>query len=171
MAIEKLADYFSRQGIRAISGKQAGTARVFLRPSSKARSRWSWAAASLFAGILMIAILLGIKSMIKVPGVGERGRLPGQIHLIFPVRGQAAKMPLIFRWEKTPRAEYYELEIFDKSLLPLWKSSRIEMTQLAFPVESASQMVINEVYFWTVTAWLTDGTKRESPLEEFRRKE
>ena len=24
-----------------------------------------------------------------------------------------------------------------------------------------------KAYFWTITAWLIDGTKRESPLEEF----
>lgn len=167
-AIGDITGYFKMKGNRsAITGNKRGVARIRLIPRFKASPLWRWAAVSIFAVSLTILFLVGIRSFFRTPEVGERGRLPGQIRLVFPVRGKETGMPLVFRWEGTPRTEYYLLEIFDRSLLPLWKSPRIQELHYRFPQESADVIKPNEVYFWTVTAWLIDGTKRESPLEEF----
>jgi hypothetical protein len=129
--------------------------------------------AAAFLAVIGIATvsIIGMRSFLGTPEDRERGRQPGQIQLIFPVRGERTRMPLVFRWEGTPRAEYYLLEIFDRSLLPLWKSPRIEGLLYELPSEAADIVKKNELYFWTITACLTDGTKMESSLEEFTTRE
>jgi len=171
-AIGDITGCLKTKGSRsAIAGNKRGEERVRLIPRFKTRPLWRLAAVSVFAVSLTLLFLVGIRSFFRTPEVGERGRLPDQIRLVFPVQGKEAKMPLVFRWEGTPRTEYYLVEIFDRTLLPLWKSPRIVELHYKFPQESADIIKPNEVYFWTVTAWLIDGTKRESPLEEFTIKE
>ena len=159
---------FYRQEEAAIGN--VANAKLLLSPRFKTPHLWRWATASLFAVGLAVAVLWGVRSLLRAPEE-ERGRLPGQIQLIFPVRGQEVRAPWNFSWERIPGAEYYLLEIFDKSLLPLWKSPRIEAPNYRIPAESANIIQANDVYFWTVTACLVDGTKREAPLEEFTRRE
>jgi hypothetical protein len=154
-----------------IPGKRPKVLEILLGSGVQTRPPWRWAAASLFAIMITGLFLIGIKSFYRTPEDKERGRLPGQVHLISPVRGQKIETPLVFRWEATPSSEYYQLEIFDESLLPLWKSSQIRGVFLELPPKTAEILKKNKAYFWTITACLIDGTKRESPLEEFALKE
>lgn len=167
-AVEDIASYLrAKDGSTRIPGKRPKILEILLGPRVQARPLWRLAAASLFAVIITGLFLIGIKSFFRTPEDKERGRLPGQVHLISPVRGQKVETPLVFRWEGTPSAEYYQLEIFDESLLPLWKSSRIEEVYYELSPQAAGIIKENKAYFWTITAWFIDGTKRESPLEEF----
>jgi hypothetical protein len=150
-----------------IPGKRPQILEILLGARAQARPFWRLAAASLSVIIIAGLFLIGVKSFFRTAEDEERGRLPGQVHLISPIRGQRIEIPLVFRWEGTPRAEYYHLEIFDKSLLPLWKSPPVQGVFYALPPKAADIIKKNEVYFWAITAWLIDGTKRESPLEEF----
>jgi len=171
-AVGDIASYLRTKdwGTR-IPGKRPKILEILLGPKVQARPLWRLAAASLFAVIITGLFLIGIKSFFRTPEDKERGRLSGQVHLVSPVRGQKIETPLVFRWEGTPRAEYYQLEIFDESLLPLWKASRITEVYYELPPMAADIVKGNKAYFWAVTAWLIDGTKRESPLEEFILKE
>lgn len=167
-AIGDIAGYIQRQRIdSAVPGKEARISGVPSSSNIKGRPFWRWAAASLAAVGIMVLSIIGLRSFFKSPQDTERGRLPGQIRLISPVQGEKIKMPLVFRWEGTARAEYYHLEIFDSSLLPLWKSPPVEGLRYELPSEVVDIIKNNNVCFWMVTAWLIDGTKRESPLEEF----
>jgi hypothetical protein len=154
-----------------IAGSKARRAMAISKPRFKIPHTWGWAAASLFGVALAVAALWGVRSFLRAPGDRERGKRPGEIQLIFPVRGQEVRAPWNFSWEEIPGAEYYLLEIFDKSLLPLWKSPRIETPYYRFTPESANIIRADEAYFWTVTAWLADATKKEAPLEEFTKRE
>jgi hypothetical protein len=171
-AIGDIADYIQRQRIgSAAPDEEARISGVLSSSNIKVRPLWRWAAASLLAVGIMVLSIIGIRSFFKTPQDAERGRLPGQIRLISPVHGEKIKMPLIFRWEGTARAEYYHLEIFDSSLLPLWKSPPVEELQYELPSEAVDIIKKNDVCFWMITAWLIDGTKRESLLQEFAIKE
>ncbi len=151
-----------------IPGKRPKILKIPSGLEVQARVLWRWAAASLFVIIVITGLfLIGTKSFLRTPEDKERGRLPGQVHLIAPIRGQKIETPLLFRWERTANAEYYQLEIFDESLLPIWKSSQIEGVYYELPPQAADLIKQNRAHFWTITAWLIDGTKRESPLEEF----
>jgi len=138
-----------------------------LTPRVRSRPLWKWAVGLLCSVVMIGLFFIGIKSLVMNPEFKERGKLPGQIHLLSPVQGEKIRSPLVFRWEGTPRAEYYHLEIFDRTLLPVWKSPRVEGLRYELPSEAAEFIKKDEAYFWTITAWLKDGMKRESPLEEF----
>jgi hypothetical protein len=155
----------------AAPGKEARMSGVLSSSNIKVRPLWRWVTASLVVVGIMVLSIIGIRSFLKTPQDAERGRLPAQIRLISPVRGEKIKMPLVFRWEGTARAEYYLLEIFDNSLLPLWKSPPVKGLQYELPSEAVDIIKKNDACFWTITAWLIDGTKRESLLEEFAIKE
>jgi hypothetical protein len=147
--------------------KRAQILEAVLGPRIHNRPIWNLALGLLFAAAVTGLIFYGLKSLVRAPEFKERGKLPGQIQLLSPVRGNKAKFPLVFQWEETPSVEYYCLEIFDSTLLPLWKSPRIERLRYELPPEAAEFIREGQTYFWTITAWLKDGTKRESPLEEF----
>jgi hypothetical protein len=87
---------------------------------------------------------------------------------VLPSPQAAARLPLIFRWEEIPQVDYCILEIFDDSLLPYWKSPRISGTSYQVPAVIDAKMPKNKKYFWVLTAFLKNGTKVESSLEEFR---
>jgi len=171
-AVGDIADYLRTKDRSAgIPVKRPKILDILLGSRLQARPLWKWAAGSFFAVILAGLVLISIRSFFIAPEGRERGRLPGQVHLSSPVRGQRIEVPVVFRWEGMRGAEYYHLEIFDKSLLPLWKSPRIKEVYYELPSKAADTIMKTEVYFWAITAWLIDGTKRESPLEEFRLKD
>jgi hypothetical protein len=171
-AVGDFADHVQRQRTGSVApSKRARIWGIFSGSRIKVHPMWRWTAASLVAFALIVLSTIGIRSFFKAPQGEERGRLPGQVRLIYPVHGEKIKMPLVFRWEGTARAEYFDLEIFDASLLPLWKSPPLEGLQYQLPPEAAYIIQKNEVCFWMITAWLIDGTKRESLLEEFTIKE
>jgi hypothetical protein len=121
----------------------------------------------MLAGLFLITI----RFFSTIQDDKERGKPPGEVRLISPVRGKKADIPMVFRWEKMSTAKSYQLEIFDKSLLSLWKSPQVEKDHYQLAPSEADFMVQNEVYYWAITAWLVDGTRRESRLEEFTLKE
>jgi len=171
-AVGDFSGYFRRQESgSAMSGKKGRAWDILAIPRLKVRPRWRLVGASLVAISIMVLSIIGIRSFFRTPGDRERGRLPGQVQLISPVHGERINEPLVFRWEGTARAEYYQLEIFDRSLLPLWKSPRVEGLRYELPLEAVAIIKKKEVYFWMITAWLKDGTKRESTLEEFTTRE
>lgn len=167
-AVGDITAYLQTKGSRSdIPGQRRRALDILSVRRFKVRPLWRLAAGSLLAVSITFLVLIGIRSFIKAPEDRERGRLPGQIRLISPVQGKEAKTPLAFRWEGTPRADYYYLEIFDRSLLPLWKSPQLKGLDYGLPPEATDIIKTNEVYFWTVSARLIDGTTRESPLEKF----
>lgn len=167
-AIGDIAGFFQRKGIRSrISGKKPTAWGSLWGLMVKPRTLWRFLAASLFAVSIIGFILIGVKSFLRAPEDKERGRPPGQVHLIAPVRGQKLEKPQVFRWERISMAEYYQLEIFDEALLPIWKSPQMKDDHYEFPPGATNIFRKSGVYFWTITTWFIDGTKRESSLEEF----
>jgi hypothetical protein len=148
-------------------GKRPKILETLLGSRVQARPLWRWAAGLLLLVVIIGLFLTGIRHLYRTPEDRERGKLHGNVHLISPVRGKKTEPPLIFRWEAIPGAESYQLEIYDESLLLLWKSPRIKGV-IYEPLPKATQSIQkNKTHYWTITAWLVDGTKRESPLEEF----
>jgi hypothetical protein len=83
------------------------------------------------------------------------------------VRERIPRSNLIFRWEKVNHSKFYILELFDQALAPVWKSDSITAESAALPGELAGTLEVNRPYFWTVTAYLTNGEKISSRLEKF----
>jgi hypothetical protein len=128
---------------------------------------WRIASISLVLLIISGLFLISAKLILRPSLDEERGRLRDQVRLISPSQGQEATLPLVFRWQKMTGAELYQLELFDDSLSPLWKSPQIFVLFYKLPPKVAEAIEENRIYFWMVTAFLPNGEKRESPLETF----
>ena len=135
----------------------------------RARPLPLWKPAIISMGLLVIAglFMISIRTIVKPPPNEERGRLGNQVRLVSPARGQEVALPLIFRWHKVPQAKSYQMEIFDQSLLPLWRSPQIADFTYTLPPEIEDKMQRNKAYFWMITAFISDDTKKESSLESF----
>ena len=89
------------------------------------------------------------------------------IRLIQPLNDKYSKSSLIFEWEETKNADYYLLELFDQSLMPIWKSKKIHKTKIFLTQKILDDLKENKMYFWMVTAYFPDGKKIESRIEDF----
>jgi hypothetical protein len=141
---------------------------IFERARSRTRPVWKYAFVPITILIVIASILVTTKWLDLAKKREERGRTAGQLHLLLPSPRKATRPPLIFRWEEIPQADYYTLEIFDDSLLPFWKSPRIDGSSFQVPAMIDNGMPKNRKYFWVLTAYLKNGTRVESSLEEFR---
>jgi len=99
-------------------------------------------------------------SALRHPGTGE-------ITIIVPKRTFSLSAPLIFRWLAKPGTEYYVLEIFDKSLLPVWASGKETETQLWLPAEVLTTFRPGQVFYWMITSYAFGSKTGESPLSRF----
>ncbi|MCK4264030.1 MAG: hypothetical protein KAX27_03720, partial [Candidatus Aminicenantes bacterium] len=97
-----------------------------------------------------------------------RGANQAKIILIEPINKKYSKFLLTFKWKKIENSDYYILEIFDKTLYPVWESKKIFKTRVVLPDEISSKLIKNNRYFWMVTAFLSDGSKTESIIKEFK---
>lgn len=128
----------------------------------------SWKYASLFMGItIIISVVFALIVFHNHEKKDYRGKYFTQIKLIEPVKGKYQKSLLIFRWEEIKGVEYYILELFDETLLPIWKSKKIFNSHTVLPQKIIGSLVENKTYLWMLTAYFPDGMKIESRIENF----
>lgn len=129
-------------------------------------SRFSWKNASLVGAALLLIMISGFLLFQNFKTQEYRGTSRPSIHLIHPI-DQTLSSPISFRWNPLKKADYYILEIFDETLYPFWKSQKIRTNRLILPLGPAKKLEENKVYYWMVTAYLPDGERVESLMEEF----
>lgn len=130
--------------------------------------RLSWKYASLFMGItVIISVLFALIIFYTHEKKDFRGQYLTPIKLIEPVKGKYQKSLLEFRWEEIKGVEYYILELFDETLLPIWKSKKIFNSHIVLPKKTGDSLAENKLYFWMLTAYFPDGRKIESRIENF----
>jgi hypothetical protein len=129
---------------------------------------WRYAGAFLMAMAILAAAVLSTKWLGFPKRPEERGRLSGQIRLLAPGPETALRSPLVFRWEAVALSEYYVVEVFDDTLLPVWKSAQLAITNCEIPKQIKEKMAKERTFYWMLTAFSPGGTKTESFLEEFR---
>jgi transposase-like protein len=161
--IDKLLQ--SEENIAAIK-KRGGKKINYLNERRKSFfPRLSWKYAFMLAGVAII-----ISTFLVFQNIGKReyrGPDYSQVRLIEPINGKYSKSLLVFKWNEFKNSEYYIIELFDEGLYQIWKSSKIYKNQATLPAEIAKRLNINKTHFWMVTAFLPDGRKIESEIEEF----
>jgi hypothetical protein len=118
----------------------------------------------------LLAVIAIISFILIFQNLGKREyRGPDliKVHLIEPINGKYSKSLLTFRWNEFKDSEYYIIELFDDTLLQIWKSDKITKNQAVLPAEVTKNLDTNKRYFWMVTAFLPDGKKIESEIEVF----
>jgi len=89
------------------------------------------------------------------------------LELTTPVDRSVGLNELVFEWAKFAKISYYKIEVFDESLLPIWKSKDIYSNYIKAPPNLLRKLNRSETYFWMVTAVFSDGRILESRLEGF----
>lgn len=155
----------SKENITATK-KRAGKKINYLNVRRKSFfPRLPWKYALILAGFAII-----ISTFFVFQNIGKmeyRGADLSRVHLNEPINGKYSKSLLVFKWNEFKDSEYYIIELFDETLFQIWKSSKIYKNQATLPAEIAKRLNINKTYFWMVTAFLPDGRKIESEIEEF----
>jgi len=86
-----------------------------------------------------------------------------------PRARQVITAPPIFRWRGSPAADYYVIELFDETMLPIWTSERIQSNQAPLPRYVFSGLHPGKSYFWMVTGFSLDFEADVSGLSQFSR--
>lgn len=127
-------------------------------------SSWKYALPFLGAAILITAFFIFRRS----EKIEYRDQTIPKMNLVEPINGKHIKSLPAFKWTEIKNSEYYVLEIFDETLYPVFESDKIIKNHYILSEQSAKKIVKNKSYFWMVTAFMPDGKKIESNLEEFR---
>jgi hypothetical protein len=101
-------------------------------------------------------------SLIEIKRTSEQ-----RILLITPAQVHTFPKPLIFKWQEESVSQYYILELFDNSLLPVWTSQRILDVQTQLPEDILSHLQTGNYYFWMVSAFSSTQKISESELMRF----
>ena len=135
-----------------------------IREESRQYVLWQGALAMLGLSLIVSSFFIirnqHVDSALRHPGADE-------ITIIIPERNPSLSVPLIFRWLGKPGTEYYILEIFDKSLLPVWASGKRKETQLRLPADVLSTFRPGQVFYWMVTSYTFGLKTGESALSRF----
>ena len=129
----------------------------------------SWNLAFYAAGTILV-VAAGLALYIIINGGLEkkfRGTNVEYIKLINPVHKKTVKAPIVFHWRKIESAEYYILELFDNTLLPIWKSQKIPENKIQLPKDIKESLSPGKNYFWFITGFFPGDRKIESSLEQF----
>jgi hypothetical protein len=121
----------------------------------------------LFFFIGTVIIILSVIFFKNQTNKEIRGIDSQQIHLLEPLNGKNSKSQLVFKWNEFEGSNYYVLEIFDETLLLIWKSNKIITNSNFLPDKVVQNLKTNKTYFWMVTAFLPNGRKVESNLQKF----
>jgi hypothetical protein len=120
---------------------------------------------------ILISVSLIISSLFliqtKESSLGALRRNSQIILLKNPTDVHVLPNPLIFKWEGIAEAQYYILELFDETLLPLWTSHKIIGLKSQLPEDILANMKKNKYYFWMISAFSTTEKVAESDLASF----
>lgn len=102
----------------------------------------------------MALVIIFLATIVQKLGREDQIRATrSSVQLIQPKANQRVTLPLIFKWQRIAGAESYILELFDESLLPIWKSSATSTISLMLPHEIASQLQLKKSYYWMLTVY------------------
>lgn len=90
-----------------------------------------------------------------------------QTQLIEPICSKSSNSSIVFRWSELPSSSYYIVELFDETLLPVWKSDKTYSNFISISNEVLKDLNKNKKYFCMITAFMPEGKKVESDMKEF----
>lgn len=123
-------------------------------------------AIAVMAGIFVLAVMT-FSVWRLLDRSGTRGGPEARILLVSPVAGSVSRDGLEFRWEGLAGADHYRVELFDKSLKPVWRSDHVSGNEVRPADGVGNGLNAGETYYWMVTAITVDRSEIKSRLAEF----
>ncbi len=117
--------------------------------------------------ISVIVISAGYYTFKYVQKKEYRSLRASPLELTNPVDRPVGVGELIFEWKDISETCHYKVEVFDESLLPIWKGEDIYSNYIKATPTLLRKLDKGKTYFWMVTAVCTDGRIVESRLEKF----
>jgi hypothetical protein len=122
--------------------------------------------AALAAGLAVVCLVVVSTFLLRTSETFRSSSL-ARVELLQPVDSSLRLSQPVFKWEAVKDSEYYILELFDKTLLPVWKSEAVSRPGLVLSPSLARGLRVNDSYFWMVTAHFPDGETIASSLQKF----
>jgi hypothetical protein len=136
-----------------------------ISPHRDQEARSIWRYATVAAGALLLIVSLAIISKWDRPG--ETRASQSSVTLLRPSQSQPVSLPLIFEWKTLAGADSYILEIFEETLLPVWKSPEVATSILKLPEDLRNKLRLDSPYYWMITAFRNGNKLAESELRRF----
>jgi hypothetical protein len=127
------------------------------------RSSWQWLMTLIMAFLLILSFWIFTQSS-KIQREVMRGA--AQIQLLEPSNDKEVTLPVVFRWEEEPEAEYYKIYIFHKAEM------KVQGERVNIPVYHWKDSLVEAGnYEWKVESYFSDGSRiRDSVTNKFRLK-
>jgi hypothetical protein len=127
------------------------------------RANWQWLMTLIMALLLVMSFWIFTQSS-KIQKEVMRGA--AQIQLLEPANESEVKIPVMFRWEEEPEAEYYKIYIFRKAQMTV-QGERVNIPLYHWSNSSADA----GTYEWKVESYFSNGTRiRDSVTNKFKLK-
>jgi hypothetical protein len=136
------------------------------RSGRRTAIRWAGIPAAGAALALLCALILVPRLSTPARDDVERNASPLELRLLQP-RGGTGSLPLTFRWAPAPEARSYRLEIYDRTLEPVFRSGELGAEELTLAANTSLSLRAGETYFWKVAAFLKDDRTIESEFSKF----
>ncbi len=137
------------------------------RLRSSRRLKLFWKISSALVGMALVIVSL-VTIVQKLRREDQIRTTRSSVRILQPKPNQRVTLPLIFKWQAIAGAESYILELYDESLLPIWKSPKISSTLLLLPENISSQLNTSSQYSWMITAYGHNNKLTESALLQFK---
>ena len=136
------------------------------RPSFLYAQRPLW---NYVIGTSLIAIVIAAVFMFRgaPPPDGGRNRPAIMPEILAPTGPIAADPPLLFKWRPVAGAASYVIEVYDESLQFIWESPPVSTTAAILPAHLWQVLSDGSDYYWSVTAYDSEGKIGESRFEVF----
>jgi hypothetical protein len=127
-----------------------------------------WVGIPAIGAALVLLTLFAIIPSVTTSGHGdlERNGSPMEIELLQP-RGAVPLSTLSFKWTPRPSVQSYHLEIYDRSLEPVYQAGPLGGDCYLIPDGALALIRKNEVYYWKIVATLQDNQQVESDFAKF----
>jgi len=162
--LRELHNYESLLTQNAVEVRLKGQFRS-LSPGHKIKAASLWRYATVATGALLLIVSLAI--IMKWDRSDETRTVSPSLALLRPGPGQFVPIPMVFEWKTVEGADFYILEIFDETLLPVWKSPEVAASILKPPEDVSSRFRLNRPYHWMITAFRSGKRLAESELRRF----
>ncbi len=152
--------------IRAQARREVRLLRAKKRRAWLAPRRWYALPAAGAALALLAVIVLVPGKRPEAPSGMERGSPAEAVALVSP-RGVVPADGLDFEWRQEPGARTRRLEIFDRTLEPVYQSAPLGQDRAALPSGVLASLERGAVYFWRVVVTLDNDRSVESEFVSF----
>lgn len=136
------------------------------KTQKKIQPFFNWKYAYLLFGTTIL--ILALTLLKNANNGGYRNVDFKRIDLVEPLNEKHSKSSLLFKWNECKESNYYVLDLFDETLLPIWRSKKIFNEYISLPKEMVECLEKNKNYYWMITAFLPGGKKVESNIEGFK---